>query len=124
VAVSAFEQVKNVPQGTQFWNRRVIEISAVDHSDLFHDSPRTSVRLHSKCDHCVKVEVAKTKLQRCKRAFGGQSLTQKRGMRRYKSLTAGVNGTSGGTHFRPWEVEGHLELAAGCGRMTGKPEVC
>ena len=76
--VSAFERVKNVPpQGTQFWNRRVIEIAAVDHSDLLHDSPRTSVCLHSECDHCVKVELAKTKLQRCKRAFGGQSLTPK-----------------------------------------------
>jgi hypothetical protein len=51
VPVSAFERVKNVPpQGTQFWNRRGIEIAAVDHSDLFHDSPRTSVRLHSECD--------------------------------------------------------------------------
>ena len=76
--VSAFERVKNVPsQGTQFWNRRVIEIAAVDHSDLFHDSPRTSVRLHSECDHRVKVELAKTKLQRRKRAFGGKSLTPK-----------------------------------------------
>ena len=76
--VSAFERVKNVPpQGTQFWNRRVIEIAAVDHSDLFQDSPRTSVRVHSECDHCVKVELAKTKLQRCKRAFGGQFLTPK-----------------------------------------------
>jgi len=78
VPVSAFERVKNVPpQGTQFWNRRVIEIAAIDHSDLFHDSPRTSVRLYSECDHCVKMELAKTKLQCCKRAFGGQSLTPK-----------------------------------------------
>ena len=76
--VSAFERVKNVPpQGTQFWNRRVIEIAAVDHPDLFHDSPRTSVRLHSECDHRVKVELAKTKLQRRKRAIGGESLTPK-----------------------------------------------
>ena len=76
--ICTFERVKNVPpQGTQFWNRRVIEISEVDHSDLFHDSSRTSVRLHSECDYCVKVELAKTKLQRCKRAFGGQSLTPK-----------------------------------------------
>jgi hypothetical protein len=60
------ELVKHVPpQGTQFWNRWVIEIAAMDHSGLFHDSPRTSVRLHSDCDHCVKVELAKTKLQRC-----------------------------------------------------------
>jgi hypothetical protein len=78
VPVGAFERVKNVtPQGTQFWNRRVIEIAAVDHSDLFHNSPRTSVRLHSECDHCFEVELAKTKFQRCKRAFGGQSLTPK-----------------------------------------------
>jgi hypothetical protein len=78
VPVSAFERVKNVPpQGTQFWNRRVIEIAAVDHSDLFHDSPRTGVRLHGECDQGVKAELAKTKLQRCKRAFGGQSLTPK-----------------------------------------------
>jgi hypothetical protein len=102
VPVRAFERVKNVPpQGAQFWNRRVIEITVVGHSDLFHDSPRTSIRLHSECDHCVKVELAKTKLQRCKRAFSGQSLTPKRGMRRYKSSTAGANGMSGGTHFRP-----------------------
>ena len=100
--VSAFERVKNVPpQGTQFCNRRVIEIAAIDHSDLFHDPPRTSVRLHSECDHCVKVELAKTKLQRCKRAFGGQSFTPKTRIRRYKSSTAGANGMSGGTHFRP-----------------------
>jgi hypothetical protein len=78
VPVGAFERVKNVPpQRTQFWKRRVIEIAAVDHSDLFHDSSRTSVRLHSECDHCVKVELAKAKLQSCKRAFGGQSLTPK-----------------------------------------------
>ena len=52
--VIAFERAKNVPpQGTQFWNRRVIEIAAVDHSDLFHDSPRTSVRLHGECEHGV-----------------------------------------------------------------------
>jgi len=79
VPVSAFERVKNVPpQGTQFWNRRVIEIAAVDHSDLFHDSPRTSIRLHSECDYRVKGELAKTKLQRRKRAFGGESLTPKK----------------------------------------------
>ncbi len=63
---SAAELVKHVsPQGTQFWNGWVIEIAAVDHSELFHDSLRTSVRLHSECDHGVKVELAKTKLQRC-----------------------------------------------------------
>ena len=41
------------------------------------DSPRTGVRLHGECDQGVKAELAKTKLQRCKRAFGGQSLTPK-----------------------------------------------
>jgi hypothetical protein len=76
VPVSAFERVKNVsPQGTRFWNRRVIESAAVDHSDLFHDSSRSGVRLHSQCDYRVKVEFAEPKLQRRKRAFGGESLT-------------------------------------------------
>jgi hypothetical protein len=78
VPVSAFERVKNVPaQEARFWDRRVIEIYFIDHSDLFHDSSRTSVRLDSERDNRVKVELAKTKLQRCKGTSCGQTLTPK-----------------------------------------------